>query len=138
MDVHWGRYGMQADALDTILSSPLPITAESRPPIDIREVSTKEEMDAHIDIQLGAYGVAMASRFNGFGDVETCQVEDPPMLSMFGLAPRTVATPKTETQVALSANPEIHYQVIVSTIDALRKTDEGEELFPDVAFGVAK
>ena len=46
---------------------------------------------------LGAYGVAMASRFNGFGDVETCQVEDPPMLSMFGLAPRTLATPKTET-----------------------------------------
>jgi ornithine decarboxylase len=46
---------------------------------------------------LGAYGVAMASRFNGFGDIETVEVEDAPMLSMFGLAPRTVATPRTET-----------------------------------------
>jgi ornithine decarboxylase len=46
---------------------------------------------------LGAYGVAMTSRFNGFGDVETCEVEDAPMLSMFGLAPRTLATPRTET-----------------------------------------
>ena len=45
---------------------------------------------------LGAYGVAMASRFNGFGDVETCEVDDAPMLSMFGLAPRTLATPKGE------------------------------------------
>jgi len=46
---------------------------------------------------LGAYGVAMSSRFNGFGDVETFEVSDPPMLSMFGLAPRTLATPKPET-----------------------------------------
>jgi len=46
---------------------------------------------------LGAYGVAMSTRFNGFGDVETVEVDDAPMLSMFGLAPRTVATPRAET-----------------------------------------
>jgi len=46
---------------------------------------------------LGAYGVAMSSRFNGFGDVETVEVADAPMLSMFGLAPRTMATPRPET-----------------------------------------
>jgi ornithine decarboxylase len=46
---------------------------------------------------LGAYGVAMSSRFNGFGDTETVKVADAPMLSMFGLAPRTLATPRTET-----------------------------------------
>jgi ornithine decarboxylase len=46
---------------------------------------------------LGAYGVAMSTRFNGFGDVETVQVDDAPMLSMFGLAPRTLATPRAET-----------------------------------------
>jgi ornithine decarboxylase len=46
---------------------------------------------------LGAYGVAMSTRFNGFGDVETVEAADPPMLSMFGLAPRTLATPRTET-----------------------------------------
>jgi ornithine decarboxylase len=46
---------------------------------------------------LGAYGVAMSTRFNGFGDAETAEVEDAPMLSLFGLAPRTVATPRSET-----------------------------------------
>ncbi|HTX50686.1 MAG TPA: type III PLP-dependent enzyme [Caulobacteraceae bacterium] len=46
---------------------------------------------------LGAYGVALSSRFNGFGDVETAETTDAPMLSMFGLAPRTVATPRAET-----------------------------------------
>jgi ornithine decarboxylase len=46
---------------------------------------------------LGAYGVAMSTRFNGFGDAETVEVEDAPMLSMYGLAPRTVATPRSET-----------------------------------------
>jgi ornithine decarboxylase len=46
---------------------------------------------------LGAYGVAMSTRFNGFGDAETVEVGDAPMLSLFGLAPRTVATPRAET-----------------------------------------
>jgi ornithine decarboxylase len=46
---------------------------------------------------LGAYGVAMSSRFNGFGRVETVEVADPPMLSMFGLAPRALATPRLQT-----------------------------------------
>ncbi len=36
----------------------------------------------HIEIgMLGAYGVAMATRFNGFGDVETVEVDDAPMAS---------------------------------------------------------
>jgi ornithine decarboxylase len=35
---------------------------------------------------LGAYGVAMNTRFNGFGDVETVVVDDAPMASMYGLA----------------------------------------------------
>jgi ornithine decarboxylase len=46
---------------------------------------------------LGAYGVAMASRFNGFGEVETFEAGDPPMLSLYGLAPRTLATPRFES-----------------------------------------
>ena len=46
---------------------------------------------------LGAYGVAMTTRFNGFGDLETVEVEDPPMASMFGLAPRSIPTAKPET-----------------------------------------
>jgi biopolymer transport protein TolR len=42
-----------------------------------------------------------------------------------------------ETQVTLTANPDIDYQVVVSVIDALRKDNEGP-LFPDVHFGVAR
>ena len=60
-------------------------------PEDVREGD-------YIEIgMLGAYGVALSSRFNGFGDVETAEATDAPMLSMFGLAPRTVATPRAET-----------------------------------------
>ena len=48
----------------------------------------------HVEIgMLGAYGVALATRFNGFGDQEVAEVSDPPMASMFGLAPRTLRTP---------------------------------------------
>jgi len=47
---------------------------------------------------LGAYGVAMNTRFNGFGDTETVVVNDPPMASMFGLAPRAIPVPRSENQ----------------------------------------
>jgi len=47
---------------------------------------------------LGAYGVAMNTRFNGFGDAETVVVEDAPMASMFGLAKRSIATPRSDAQ----------------------------------------
>jgi len=42
-----------------------------------------------------------------------------------------------ETQVTLTANPDIDYQVVINVIDALRKDNEGA-LFPDVHFGVAR
>jgi ornithine decarboxylase len=45
---------------------------------------------------LGAYGVAMATRFNGFGDVDSVCVEDAPMASMYGLAPRSLPTPRSD------------------------------------------
>ena len=41
---------------------------------------------------MGAYGVAMTTRFNGFGDVETVVVDDAPMASLYGLAPDDLAT----------------------------------------------
>ena len=50
--------GLRHVGFHTILSSPLPLAAEPDPSVDIREVSTKVEMDVHIDIQLRAYGVA--------------------------------------------------------------------------------
>ena len=50
---------------------------------------------------LGAYGVAMATRFNGYGDIDSCEVSDPPMASMYGLAPRSIATPRAEGETVV-------------------------------------
>jgi ornithine decarboxylase len=43
---------------------------------------------------LGAYGVAMTTRFNGYGDLDVAVVEDAPMASMYGLAPRIIPAHK--------------------------------------------
>jgi len=45
---------------------------------------------------LGAYGVAMSTRFNGFGETEMVDVADAPMASMFGLARRSIPAPKAQ------------------------------------------
>ena len=59
-------------------------------PEDIREGD-------YVEIgMLGAYGVAMNTRFNGFGDAETVVVDDAPMASMFGLAGRTIRLPREQ------------------------------------------
>ena len=42
-----------------------------------------------------------------------------------------------ETQVTITANPDTSYQIIISTMDALRLDGDGK-LFPDVHFGVAR
>ena len=48
---------------------------------------------------LGAYGVAMNTRFNGYGDVDLAEVGDAPMASMFGLAKRSISLPREESSV---------------------------------------
>lgn len=45
---------------------------------------------------------------------------------------------KDESQVTITANPGIDYQTVIRTIDALRHSKEGEDLFPDVHFGVPR
>ena len=45
---------------------------------------------------LGAYGSAMTTRFNGYGDHEVVEVGDAPMASMYGLGPRVIPQPKTD------------------------------------------
>ena len=61
-------------------------------PEDIREGD-------YVEIgMLGAYGVAMNTRFNGFGDAETVEVEDPPMASMYGLAGRVIRLPREQRE----------------------------------------
>jgi ornithine decarboxylase len=52
-------------------------------PADIREGDVLEIG------MLGAYGTAMATRFNGFGDVETAAVRDFPWASLYDGKPRT-------------------------------------------------
>ena len=61
-------------------------------PEDVREGD-------YIEIgMLGAYGVAMNTRFNGFGDAEIAETKDAPMASMFGLARRSIPLPRQENQ----------------------------------------
>jgi biopolymer transport protein TolR len=45
---------------------------------------------------------------------------------------------KDESQVYITANPGTDYQTIISVIDALRATSQGEALFDDVNFKVPK
>ena len=44
----------------------------------------------------------------------------------------------TRRRATLTANANIPYQVIIGTVDAIRKSDDGQELFPDINFGVPK
>ncbi|MDE2487751.1 MAG: type III PLP-dependent enzyme [Alphaproteobacteria bacterium] len=74
-------YGPTCDSLDHM---PGPFWL----PEDVREGD-------YVEIgMLGAYGIAMNTRFNGFGDAETVAVEDAPMASMFGLAGRSIRLPR--------------------------------------------
>ena len=74
-------YGPTCDSIDAM---PGPFWL----PEDVREGD-------YIEIGMtGAYGVAMATRFNGFGDADLAEVDDAPMLSLFGLAPRAIPTPR--------------------------------------------
>jgi len=61
-------------------------------PADVREGD-------YVEIgMLGAYGVAMSTGFNGYGDHETVMVEDAPMASLYGLAPRAIPLPRTAAE----------------------------------------
>jgi ornithine decarboxylase len=61
-------------------------------PADIREGD-------FIEIgMLGAYGVAMTTGFNGYGEHELARVEDAPMASLYGLAPRSIPTVRTTAE----------------------------------------
>jgi ornithine decarboxylase len=74
-------YGPTCDSLDHM---PGPFWL----PEDVREGD-------YVEIgMLGAYGVAMNTSFNGFGDAETVEVKDAPMASMFGLAGRSIRLPR--------------------------------------------
>ncbi len=44
---------------------------------------------------LGAYGVTMGTRFNGYGATETVFLDDAPMASLFGLGPRSINNPRS-------------------------------------------
>ncbi len=71
-------YGPTCDSLDA-MEGPFVL------PADIREGD-------YIEFgMLGAYGVAMQTRFNGFGETETIAVEDQPWTSMYGRSSRSAS-----------------------------------------------
>ena len=67
------EYRLYGPTCDSIDSMPGPYTL----PADIREGDVIEFG------MLGAYGTAMATRFNGFGDVDTVKVNDFPWVSLY-------------------------------------------------------
>ncbi len=42
----------------------------------------------------------------------------------------------SKASVTISANPGVRYETVIATMDALRQTADGADLFPDVALGV--
>ncbi|MGH7016944.1 MAG: type III PLP-dependent enzyme, partial [Caulobacteraceae bacterium] len=55
---------------------------------------------------LGSYGVAMASRFNGFGEIETAICAAPPMASMYGLGPDRLEAPGERRAASATARAQ--------------------------------
>jgi biopolymer transport protein ExbD len=43
-----------------------------------------------------------------------------------------------ESDVTITGSPQVPYDVVVATLDAVRRGDDGRELFPNVTFGVAR
>ena len=43
-----------------------------------------------------------------------------------------------EHAVTITANPQVPYEVVIATTDALRKSPDGQDMFPDVSFGVMR
>jgi ornithine decarboxylase len=81
-------YGPTCDSLDT-MEGPFVL------PSDIREGD-------YIELgMLGSYGVAMQTRFNGFGETDTVGVSDAPWTSMYGPLPEAAAV---EPKVATKSN----------------------------------
>jgi ornithine decarboxylase len=74
-------YGPTCDSID---SMPGPFWL----PADVNEGD-------YVEIgMLGAYGVTMGTRFNGYGETETVFLDDAPMASLFGLGPRSLTNPR--------------------------------------------
>ena len=55
-----GEHGLRHTDFQAIAWSPLPLRVDPVTTADVREVSSTEELDAHIDINLGAYGAPPA------------------------------------------------------------------------------
>jgi biopolymer transport protein ExbD len=50
----------------------------------------------------------------------------------------SAATFADERSVLISASSQVPYDVVIATLDAMRRTDSGDDLFPQVSFGVAR
>lgn len=62
----------------------------------------------------------------------------PALQACVGKLKRAAPEFEEETQAFLSANPGTDFQTIISAMDAIRNDPQGNELFPDVNFKVAK
>jgi ornithine decarboxylase len=91
----WKLYGPTCDSLDT-MEGPFLL------PADIREGD-------YIELgMLGAYGVAMQTRFNGFGETENVIVETAPWTSMYGTLPSAEPRVAEQPKVAAAKGSNVH------------------------------
>jgi ornithine decarboxylase len=111
-----GAYGSMFDAAHFKWPFPVRLIRDGQAPVETRPFRffgpTCDSIDAmagpywlpedvgegdYLEIgQMGAYGVAMATRFNGYGDVDIAEVGEAPVASMYGLGPRNIAAPRME------------------------------------------
>ena len=76
-----GAYNQLGDSMDA-MEGPFAL------PADIREGD-------YIEFgMLGAYGVAMQTRFNGFGETEDVAVQDQPWTSMYSVVDKRAPAPR--------------------------------------------
>lgn len=69
----------------------------------------------------------------------TSTIDASPRLASPRLAAAAPRHPSAERDDGLiSANPQVPHDVVIATLDAMRRTDSGDDLYPQVSFGVAR
>lgn len=107
-------------------------TIETRPP------ATKPGHDAkplNLSILISDDGMSVKTRN---GTVAQIARDDYAGLQRCVASLKSSADFADETSVTLSASADVRYESLIATMDAVRSTDDGKDLFPDVAFGVVR
>lgn len=130
---------MSAQLANVNVSAPAYGTAEVAAP-------TPERPPLNLTLQVSEAGFTIAGsgavmKNPKTGEVPTIprgeagKAEGPyPYAALTGLVASIKAQWKDETRVVFVANPDVPYEIVVKTLDAVRQDGSGKLLFPDVVF----